>query len=92
MKMIVFTKNEDRIVQSGCREFSSSLRKRSHEGPTVLLVYLSGGQVVAGISSSYQKSLLKENTRICNVTSTNTNQMSVTIKKLGAGVAMSSSL
>ena len=61
--MIVFTKNEDRIVESGCREFSSSLRKRSHEGPTVLLVYLSGGQKSARlrVSSSYQKSLFMEN-------------------------------
>ena len=67
IKMIVSTKNEDRIVESGCREISSSLGKRSHEGPTVLLVYLSGGQIVVGLilSSSYQKSLLIENLWRC---------------------------
>ena len=63
MKKIVFTKNEDRIIQSGCRDFTSPLRKRSREGPAVLLVYLSGGQIFVRLiaSSSYQKSLLKEN-------------------------------
>ena len=63
MKMIVFTKNEDRIIQSSSRGLFSSLRKRSREGPAVLLVYLSGGQIFVRLiaSSSYQKSLLKEN-------------------------------